>query len=315
MSPVRAVPAVLAALVLLGAQAAAATPTWESSRLLIGRSHPMLLHFPIALLLVAGLLELWGAVVGRTERSPAARTCLALGALSAVLAAFSGWTWAEREPVSAIQAERLDLHRWAGVSVAGLSLLAWACLGGSQEGARTTARRVGRVALLACVGGVLFTGHEGGELARGEAFLHDAIDEFLAGADGAAPGPVDVDEPAVPAVDVGPADGPAEDPAAAAFDFAGLVQPILGARCVECHGSAKQKSGIRLDRPDEALFAEFEGERVIARGDPDASTLIRMVSLPHDDLDIMPPEGDPLSAEQIQVLRDWIAAGAPWPEG
>ena len=45
-------------------------------------------------------------------------------------------------------------------------------------------------------------------------------------------------------------------------------------------------------------------------GDPAKSSMYVRVSLPPDDLDIMPAEGDPLTAAQIDTLKRWIAEGA-----
>ena len=44
-----------------------------------------------------------------------------------------------------------------------------------------------------------------------------------------------------------------------------------------------------------------------------ASELIRRVTSTDEDLR-MPPEGDPLSSAQIELLRQWINHGAPWPD-
>lgn len=90
----------------------------------LGRLHPLLLHFPIALLLTAALLEL----LGGSRRSPAfvraTLLCLAVGSLGALLAAASGWYLAEFRSVSTRQASTLLWHRWGGVGVAGVSVLA-----------------------------------------------------------------------------------------------------------------------------------------------------------------------------------------------
>jgi hypothetical protein len=87
------------------------------------------------------------------------------------------------------------------------------------------------------------------------------------------------------------------------------VRAILEARCTECHGADKQKSGLRLDSP-EAIQAGVEGGPVVVASDPGASSLLQRVILPADDADIMPPKGDPLSADETALIEAWIAAGA-----
>src|SRR5688572_24900518 len=97
-------------------------------------------------------------------------------------------------------------------------------------------------------------------------------------------------------------------------DFAKSIQPVLEKRCIECHGKEKQKVGLRLDSKDAALKGSEDG-KVIIVGKPDESSLVKRISLPEGHDDIMPPKGDPLTKEQIELIKKWIAEGANWPEG
>ena len=101
---------------------------------------------------------------------------------------------------------------------------------------------------------------------------------------------------------------------AAAVDFKADVAPIFEQKCIGCHGPDKQKGKLRLDTLENALKGG-KGGPALKAGDPDASEIIKRVELPKDNDDHMPTEGDPLTKEQITVLRDWIKAGAVWPEG
>lgn len=92
-------------------------------------------------------------------------------------------------------------------------------------------------------------------------------------------------------------------------DFAKSVQGVFEARCIDCHGSKKQKGDLRLDS-QEAAFAE-----VIKPGKSGDSELFKHISLPADHEDIMPPKGDPLTKEQIALIKQWIDEGAAWPKG
>ena len=87
------------------------------------------------------------------------------------------------------------------------------------------------------------------------------------------------------------------------------VWPILEAKCVTCHGPEDQFNELRLDSKDRILRGGKNG-RILVPGDPDRSPMFVRVNLPPDDLDIMPAEGDPLNAAQIDTLRRWIAEGA-----
>ena len=100
---------------------------------------------------------------------------------------------------------------------------------------------------------------------------------------------------------------------AATVDFARDVQPILVERCHECHGAQKQKNGYRLDRKAEALHGGDSGKPAIVPGRSSASPLFQRITS-HDKDELMPPKGQPLTTNQIALLKAWIDAGAPWPE-
>ena len=92
-------------------------------------------------------------------------------------------------------------------------------------------------------------------------------------------------------------------------DFAKSVQGIFEARCIDCHGSKKQKGDLRLDKKETALA------EVIQPGNSGESELAKLISLPADHEDIMPNKGEPLTKEQIEVIKKWIDEGANWPDG
>ena len=96
-------------------------------------------------------------------------------------------------------------------------------------------------------------------------------------------------------------------------DFLLDVYPIFEASCLQCHGPKKQKSGLRLDTR-EGLFEGDEDFVPVVPGQPDLSVIIELVTLPADDPDVMPAEGEHLTEEQIATLRAWIEQGAPWAE-
>lgn len=97
-------------------------------------------------------------------------------------------------------------------------------------------------------------------------------------------------------------------------DYATQIKPIFEARCIECHGARVKKGGLRLDRRSEVFHAGGPSKWAIKPGDSAASAVFERISLPADDLDIMPAEGDPLTPEQIDLIRRWIDEGATWPE-
>jgi len=94
------------------------------------------------------------------------------------------------------------------------------------------------------------------------------------------------------------------------------VYPILKEHCFECHGAQRQKSGYRLDIREIAFQGGDSGEAAIVPTDAGASSLVRYVTS-LDTGDRMPPEDsgvDPLTSQEISILRNWVNAGAEWPD-
>ena len=94
-----------------------------------------------------------------------------------------------------------------------------------------------------------------------------------------------------------------------AVSFEEQVLPILEASCTECHDNRSAFSNLRLDNA-EGIMAGGDLGKVVVPGEPDNSPLVLRVALPEDDLDFMPIEGDPLTDEQIDLMRKWIEQGA-----
>ena len=95
-------------------------------------------------------------------------------------------------------------------------------------------------------------------------------------------------------------------------DFVRQIQPIFASRCLACHGPKKQTSGLRLDEGAAALAGGDSGAAIVP-GRAATSPLMERVSSTDPSLR-MPPEGEPLAAAEIDVLKRWIDAGAKWPD-
>lgn len=138
---------------------------------LVGKFHPLLVHFPIALVIVAGLAELLGVLGKLSQAESISRFMLLVGAISAVPVVASGWQLAGASygdgPVDAV----LKSHRWAGVTTGVLivcsALTAW-YIGLSKE--NRLRRRFYWALLAVSVLAVSITGHLGATLVYGRAY-------------------------------------------------------------------------------------------------------------------------------------------------
>ncbi len=94
--------------------------------------------------------------------------------------------------------------------------------------------------------------------------------------------------------------------------FVQEVLPILRERCFTCHAQGTTEGGLDLSDRERAMAGGEHGPVIVPQRS-DASALIQRVSST-DESQVMPPEGSPLTPDQIAVLRRWIDAGAKWSE-
>jgi hypothetical protein len=102
---------------------------------------------------------------------------------------------------------------------------------------------------------------------------------------------------------------------AAEVDFLRDVRPILSSHCFKCHGpdESTRKSGLRLDVREAALQPAKSGAVAIVPNDIAASELVKRV-LTDDEDEVMPPPStkNPLTSQQKDILKRWVAAGAEY---
>ncbi|AMV18318.1 DUF1553 domain-containing protein [Planctomyces sp. SH-PL14] len=105
-----------------------------------------------------------------------------------------------------------------------------------------------------------------------------------------------------------------EAEAAPPLDFNRDIRPILANHCWNCHGpdEASREAELRLDLRESALAATPSGRRAIVAGDASASELVARIEVTDDAQ--MPPASfqKPLSPRQRELLKQWIAEGAPY---
>src|SRR5262252_6966514 len=103
---------------------------------------------------------------------------------------------------------------------------------------------------------------------------------------------------------------PAPPSAAASPEYFELkVRPVLASNCYECHTDG-QFGGLRLDSREAMLKGGRSGPAIVP-GDPDKSLLIQAVRQTNEKLKM--PKGGRLRTDEIEVLVEWVKAGALWP--
>jgi uncharacterized membrane protein len=135
---------------------------------LIGKFHPLLVHFPIALVLAAAAAESVVIAMPHTAWRSVAVANIRAGAAMGVVTMISGWLFASSPLVTATAS--LEWHRWLGIAGAagaiGTALLSSRLHGSSGHSAFAYRFMLFATALL-----VAITGHLGGTLVWGATFL------------------------------------------------------------------------------------------------------------------------------------------------
>ncbi len=255
---------------------------------LIGNFHPAIVHLPIGILVLAGLLE-WLMLFRRFRAgAPLIPLITAIGALTAILACITGLML---ESSGEYNGDAVTRHKWAGLITALIASGYFvARRKGGLLGRFPNRARLGSLLMLASV---TITGHWGGDLTHGSGFLWKGMDASSSDGSGS-------ETPEFrPVADV-----------MQARAYQDLVAQVITSKCVSCHGPSKQKGGLRLDEQTYILTGGKNGV-VIDPGSAGNSELFKRLLLPPEDEHHMPPKEKPQLSDQDRTLIEWwITQGA-----
>jgi uncharacterized membrane protein len=252
----------------------------------IGRLHPLVVHFPIALVLLVPVLELAGLNSRFSHLRLSVDFVLGLATVSAIVAAMLGWCLARSGGYSG---PIMTQHMWGGILLAAVCCLCWMLRASANQPGW---RLLYSAALAIAVVLVAWTGYRGGQLSQGE----DHLTEYM---------------PAGLRHALRLSDAALTISSSGANTFYGArVEPIFAARCFTCHGPHKHRANLRLDSYVSLMRGGKNGP-VVRAGNAQASNLFRRITLSPDHDDFMPKGGKrPLSPGQAKLIELWIAAGA-----
>jgi len=244
----------------------------------IGRFHPVLVHLPIGMLLLACLFQL----LTLSSKQHIIRQSIPLiylfGALGAVLSSITGYFLSQD---GSYDAGMVSIHQWLGISVSAIALLAYFLY---KKGIKEIFLHIIAIVFILLI---TLTGHYGGSLTHGSDYLTAALK-------------ADDGKEAIPAI--------ADVQKAIAYTH--MIEPLLQKRCYSCHGAEKQKGKLRLDRKDFMIQGGENGKTLIP-GNPAESEMIKRLLLPISNDEHMPPKEKPqLKEEEIALLKWWIQEGA-----
>jgi uncharacterized membrane protein/mono/diheme cytochrome c family protein len=244
----------------------------------VGHFHPVLVHLPIGILILAVLFYFLSKREKYKSLHTAIGVSLFLGMISAVVSSVSGYLLSTTDNYDE---ELVFQHQWLGIATALISILAYFFYTKNKIFLKWI------MLLLAVL--IIITGHLGGSLTHGSGYLTQAFSKS----------PFKNNSKTAPIVNV-----------QEALAYNDIIQPIFQAKCYSCHGTTKQKGKLRLDEPSFIVKGGEDG-KVIIPGSAGESEMIKRLLLATDNKDHMPPKEKPqLSAAQIELLHWWIASGA-----
>jgi uncharacterized membrane protein len=244
----------------------------------IGHFHPVLVHLPIGILLLAILFEFLSRKEKYTSLASAVELCWLLGGVAAAFSCVTGYMLSLS---GEYEGDTLTQHQYMGIAVAAVSFLAFYLKKKNKTKFYTAT-------VLATALGVTVTGHLGGTLTHGSDYLFNFKEKK-----------VEKRGPSVFAPNF-----------ETALAYQDVIQPILKEKCFACHNESKQKGKLRMDSP---VFLLKGGENgvIFVNGKPDESEMIKRILLPLNHDDHMPPkEKSQITTKEFDLLKWWIAQGA-----
>lgn len=244
-------------------------PSWLA---ISGRFHPVFLHFPLAIMLVAiGLFYFKKRLP--TQQELLYKILFYIGSLSAALTGILG-LFLSRE--GGYDEQLLVQHQWFGVGISLISFILFLSLYH-----QIPEKWINVLSFLA-IGIIIWGSHLGGTLTHGEGYLLMNI----------------------------PQETPEVEITDSSEVYRDLIQPIFKAKCYTCHNDQKAKGDLVMTSVEKLLKGGKDGQIWIP-GDVLNSHILQRLDLPDEDKKHMPPKGKTqVTARERQLIEEWIRHGA-----
>lgn len=244
-------------------------PVWLQT---VGRMHPLLLHFPIVILLIAMLLEFFRFKPENTSNTfykSFLENMLLAGSLFAAATVVMGLFLSKEEGYGG---DTLLWHKWTGAGIFFLASIIY--LIRDQSWYKST---LAKMSALAVVTGSTLTGHYGAELTHGDNFIFEPV---LANRKKQSVNP---DE---------------------ALVYNDVIKPILEQKCTSCHNPEKVKGELILSDPE---YIKRGGKSGKLFASDQTGLFFQRIHLPETDKKHMPPKGkSQLTAHELVLLSLWV---------
>jgi uncharacterized membrane protein len=247
--------------------------------LFFGRFHPLVLHFPIVLIILALLFELARHYSLLKLGDNFLKVILIAAAVTTLVSVGAGFfLFASGE----YSGELMERHFWLG-AITGSAI--FITVGFFYAYLRDIRFYWAYFAALAITNGaVAYTSHLGGSITHGKDYLTEHL--------------------SVLGSELADAKSKAE---AEMLIYEDVIVPVFEAKCFSCHNLQKSKGGLLMNSYANLFKAGESGRPSMTPGNPEKSELYNRVHLPFDHKDHMPPEGKtPLTKDEVSILKFWI---------
>ena len=235
----------------------------------IGHLHPLFVHLPIGIIMLAFILEVYGRIRAKKSFSEVVEFTLLVAGITALLSLGTGWLLGEE---SGYDEDSLFLHRWMAVAFTVTTVLLYL----------VKRSKIGWVSktyipmFLTVLGLISLTGHFGGNMTHGEDYLFIEEQEEIV--------ITNIQEAQV---------------------YAQVIQPILDDKCVSCHNANKAKGGLLMSNPNEITKGGDSGSLFDTISGEEHSLFLTRVHLPLENEDHMPPKGKVQLTDNEKALLEW----------
>ena len=267
---------------------------------LLGRFHPLAVHFPVSLILLAAILELFTLKIFNSKLRAGINILVLGGVVTAIISVILGLLLSRDGDYGD---DSLLIHQWTGIGAAFLGSITLLLLYGLQRNSNWSSVKLYRGMLFFTTISISVAGHFGATLTHGSDYLSAGM-----------PWSEDYHGSSLDNIDfVSLKNDTAKLTPKQELDLNVQVKGIFAHNCYKCHGSEKVKGELRLDGKA-MVFKGGESGAVIVPGNPQESELFRRITLPRNHKEAMPSKGKKLSENEIAVIGFWIQKGAPWPD-
>lgn len=261
---------------------------WE----LLGRFHPLVVHFPLSLIWLAFIVESVALFQKTDKYKPTLKLILWIVAISSFMSVVFGLLLINQEDFPGLN---VQFHKWFGIATLVLSWLTLYAFSANEV-------KTYRMLLLIATFGVSITGHFGAMITHGNDYLSDAFEKNQIRLK-----PNSEEKQ----ITINQLDSKknTDQSEILTSKLTNDALSILNTRCFECHGSKKSKGKLRLDSQKLALKGGKNGPAFDLEH-PEKSEMLRRILLPADHDDAMPSKGKRLTKSEISILQNWVKIGA-----